>query len=178
MASKSVVIFGLSGNPFHLGHLFIASYLIDRFDEVIVVPCFKHVFNKDLIDFNRRHTMCHIALDPIMSERGKISVSGVERDLGGKSISSRTVEYFKNFSPNSDFSFAVGKDAYADFDKWEGRDKLVSMAEPFIVDKDDLFPNIHSTYIRDLLKEGRDDIAMKYLPKKVFEYINENKLYR
>ena len=162
---------------FSLHHLFITTYLADRFDEVIVVPCYKHPFNKELIEFSHRHKMCHLALSSLFSIFS-VTVSGVERDLGGKSITARTVEYFKNFSPTADLSFAVGKDAFADFDKWEGREKLLSLAEPFIVDKDSLFPNIHSTYIRELLKEGRDDIAMKYLPREVYKYINENKLYR
>jgi nicotinate-nucleotide adenylyltransferase len=169
--AKTHCLFGLSANPPHLNHLFIATYLTDRFDTVTIVPCFKHAFNKNLIEFNHRYNMCQLAFK-------NFHVSRVEEILGGKSITARTVEYLKNFEPVSDFYFAVGKDAFKDFDKWEAKVKLLSMAKPFVVDEVDIFPGFHSTQIRNDIKDGYPEVAQKYLPKKVFEYIMENKLYK
>ena len=101
----------------------------------------------------------------------------VEQTLGGLSTTARTVGFYKNFHPVEELYFAVGRDAYLDFDKWKDKDKLLSMAKPFVVDDINIFPSIHSTQIRNDIKAGYPEVAQRYLPRKVFEYIIENKLY-
>lgn len=166
-------MYGLSANPPHLAHVFIATYLADRFDHVIIVPCFKHAFEKNLVDFEHRFAMCIKAFKNL-----PVDISPVEKMLGGKSITARTIEYYKNLDPVSDWHFALGKDAYNDFNKWEGKEKLPSLAKPFIVDEVDLFPLFHSIQIRNDIKDGYPEHASQYLPKKVYEYIVENNLYK
>jgi nicotinate (nicotinamide) nucleotide adenylyltransferase len=174
METKKLAVFGLSANPPHYGHIFIKEYLCSIFDKVVVVPCYQHVFNKQLISYEHRFAMTNLA---IKSLPPSIYVSDVEKQIGGESIMANTIEWLKKFHCDHEFYFALGKDAYRDLDKWKERDKLLSLAKPFIVDSaPKLFPNIHSTEIRAYLRDGFV-LAKQYLPPLVYQYIIDNKLY-
>src|SRR6478735_3989939 len=88
---RRVAIFGGSFNPPHVAHVLAVVYALSTapIDEVLVVPVFHHPFSKELASFDERLAMCELALGWIP----RVVVSSVERDLGGSSLTLRTVEH-------------------------------------------------------------------------------------
>ncbi len=183
----TVVLFGGSFNPVHMGHVFTACYLahLGMFDEVLVVPVFKHPYNKSLVEYHHRHEMCRLA----MSWIPKVTISDVEKYLSDISeepnYTIKTVTYLKKIHPDWDIYFAVGSDNY-NVSEWHGGEELLDLAEPFVIgraghpDKNNIaiLPQISSTEIRKSLVENRySGMAMSFLPEGVLEYINKNGLY-
>ena len=90
--SARVAIFGGSFNPPHVAHVLAVTYVLatEDLDEILVVPCFRHPFAKELAPFEDRFAMCELA----MAWLPKVTVSRVEQELGGESRTLRTVEHF------------------------------------------------------------------------------------
>lgn len=188
----TVVLFGGSFNPVHMGHVFTACYLahLGMFDEVLVVPVFKHPYNKNLIEYHHRHEMCRLA----MSWIPKVTISDVEQYLFDKASWSATVEpnytvqtvsYLKAVHPDWNIYFAVGSDN-SRVSEWHGSERLLQLATPFVIgraghpDKNDIaiLPQISSTEIRKSLAENKHGtIAKAFLPEGVLDYIKKNGLY-
>jgi cytidyltransferase-like protein len=160
-------IFGGSFDPPTISHLFVINYLANKFDQVIIVPCFKHVFGKNLTEYHHRHRMLSFmikpwsymdryqqehSLDSPPPDMTEVFISSIEENLGGESIMARTIEEIRGYKFVGDLYFALGEDAYKDLDKWCEVDKLHSLATPYVL-RTELFPNIHSTQIRAMLKK-------------------------
>ncbi|KAK3289873.1 hypothetical protein CYMTET_2709 [Cymbomonas tetramitiformis] len=81
--SRRIVIFGTSANPptFLQGHTGIVRYLARNFDEVWVLPVYKHIFSSKshLLSFEHRVNMCKLSFDA--EELG--STSWLQRILEG-----------------------------------------------------------------------------------------------
>ena len=62
-----VGLFGGSFNPIHNGHLNIIKNILERdvVDEIWVIPCAEHAFNKDLIDAEHRVKMIGLAISDL-----------------------------------------------------------------------------------------------------------------
>ncbi len=58
-----VAVFGGSFNPPHVAHQFVALYVLETagVDELWLVPCAKHTFEKLLAPFSHRLRMCELA---------------------------------------------------------------------------------------------------------------------
>ena len=94
----SVALYGLSANPptGQGGHATIVSHLRDRFDEVWVLPVYRHIFDSkanNLAPYEHRKKMCELAFFGAAgggeastgtgagAARGKVLVLDVEREV-------------------------------------------------------------------------------------------------
>ena len=125
---KRVAIFGGSFNPPHVAHVLAAVYALSTapIDEVLVAPVFRHPFSKSLLDFEHRFAMCQLALGWVP----RVTVSAVERDLGGESLTLRLVEHLARAHPAWDLRLLIGADVLADLPKWHRFDRIASLAPP------------------------------------------------
>ena len=88
--AKRVGLFGLSANPptgcmlTHpiIGHSGIINALSSLFDEVWVLPVYKHIYSSKnhLISYEHRLNMCHLAFKKGIN-KDSIKISTAERDL-------------------------------------------------------------------------------------------------
>ena len=183
---KQVALFGGSFDPPHMGHIFIVCYLaLQNFDEILVLPSFKHPEGKNLSPFVHRLEMTKLAMDWIPS----VTVSDFERKIATNDKFNYTVDTVnKLLAEHADWRLhlVVGSDI-SDFSRWERGDELISKATPFIVGRAPatpgvhpiLLPNISSTEIRaSLKKQLNHHIAKAYLPPNVLHYAETHNLYQ
>lgn len=182
----NVAIYGGSFDPPHLGHVMVVSHLLlndPSIDEVIIVPCFQQA-GKNLAPFDHRHAMCKLAFGWLP----RISVSWVEKDMGGESITLRTMRQLKKSHPEWNLRFVMGTDLLDSCKTWEGWDELEKIAPPMAIgragiaplkpgDPTPIAPLVSSSIIRKALTARDYRAAERYLPKQVLRYIEEKGLY-
>jgi nicotinate-nucleotide adenylyltransferase len=207
----SVAILGGAYNPVHLGHVAIAEFLLNyssRFDMVFMLPCYKHMYDKQLAPAKDRLEMCRLATKH--DRRIRIFDYEIKNKLGGETYHLVKQLMAEDFAKNKfEFTFVIGGDNAATFDKWVNYQDLEKMI-PFIViprqgvtlkDMGSWYlkpphtflypetpiPNISSTNVRDNLKilfsrSVASGMAYNFVEKQlnpeVFEYIKKNKLYK
>src|SRR5512146_215517 len=99
-----VALFGGSFNPPHVGHQLLALYVLETepVDELWLVPCWRHPFEKELAPFEHRLRMTEAAA-AALGPRAR--VSDVEARLGGdKSRTLLTVRALQASHPDVEFS--------------------------------------------------------------------------
>jgi nicotinate-nucleotide adenylyltransferase len=169
-----IAIYGGSFNPIHNGHILtIAQLLLRGFDKVIVVPCYKHPFNKEFVNYDHRFNMCSMSLTIFNSE--KVIVSDIESNLISPSYTSNTVKELYEFNKGSSLNTIFGADIKDTIDSFKGVEIIKELAPPIFVDR---IMDISSTRIRDYLKHSR---SMFYkhdlIPESVYKYISQHNLY-
>jgi nicotinate-nucleotide adenylyltransferase len=181
---KSIAIYGGSFDPPHLGHVMVPSHLLlndPSIDQIVIIPCF-HQVGKNLKPFSDRLQMCEDAFGWLP----RVSVSPIERDLGGESITVRTVKALKEHNPDWRVSFVIGSDLMDKAPYWRGWNELILEATPIIIGRagiptstgpTPIAPAVSSTIVRESLKYGNYCEAERYLPKKVLQYIQQTGLY-
>lgn len=182
---RSVAFFGGSFNPPHVSHVLAAVYALSvaPIDEVLVVPVFRHPFAKELAPFEDRLEMCRLALGWIP----RVRVSEVERDLGGESLTLRTLEHLSAAHPDLALRLLVGADVLADLPKWHRFDRIAEIAPPIVLGRagvnrsdapEPLLPKISSTEVREALARGDAAAVRALVPASVLDYVAKNNLYR
>src|SRR3989338_4780717 len=103
-----IAVLGGSFNPPHYGHLMVASEVLKRgFDEVWLMPCFKHAEEKPEIPAKHRLAMARIAVKTLKNKR--IKASGLEiRFLRKKNYTADTAWFLKKRFPRHEFSWIFG----------------------------------------------------------------------
>lgn len=176
MAIVQVGLFGGSFNPPHLGHQAIARYVLEekKVDEVWVVPCFKHPFDKKLVSFKHRFNMCELGFSALGEG---VSCLDIEKKLGGKSVTFRTVSHLKQKYPHR-FYLVVGEDVAQEAKEWQNYEELQKQIEWLIIPRGAAspIPNISATEIREVLSQRKN--RGNYLDKNVIEYIEKHGLYK
>jgi nicotinate-nucleotide adenylyltransferase len=126
-----IALFGGSFNPPHIGHQLAALYVLETagVDELWLVPCFKHPFEKALEPFEDRLAMCRLAADALGP---RARVTDVERELGEQSRTLRTVRALQARHPEHRFELVIGADLVAETATWYGAQELRATV-PFIV---------------------------------------------
>lgn len=179
-----IALFGGSFDPPTLGHLMVLAHLSlnePTIDEIWVIPCFLQN-GKNLTSFEHRFAMSERCFGIL----NKVRVSTIERDLGGESLTYRTVQTFHAQFPSHRFRFVIGSDLRDKLPTWEGGDIIERLAPPLVVgragmpDSDNptpICPLISSTIVRQALNDGRYSDAERYLTRNVLGYIKEKNLY-
>lgn len=182
---RTVAFFGGSFNPPHVSHVLAAVYALSvaPIDEVLVVPVFRHPFAKELAPFEDRLEMCRLALGWIP----RVRVSEVERDLGGESLTLRTLEHLAAAHPDVALRLLVGADVLADLPKWHRFDRISEIAPPIVLGRggvnradapEPLLPKISSTEVREALAQGDPGAVRALVPAAVLDYVAKHNLYR
>jgi nicotinate-nucleotide adenylyltransferase len=198
-----VAVFGGSFNPPHVAHVLAVVYALEvaPIDEVLIVPVYQHPFSKELAPFEDRLAMCQAAMGWIPGA----SISNVEQQLGGDSLTLRTLTHLSQEHPDWVLRLLVGADVLADLPKWHRFDKIAEIAPPIVLGRagvpadrgragamglhaasspaamrapEPILPRVSSTEIRDALRRGDVEAVRPLLPARVLAYIQEHGLYR
>ncbi len=189
-----IAILGGAFDPPHLGHLLLAQQTLDfaNIDEVWLMPCFSHPFNKKVTSGETRLELCKLAVKDFNNK--KIRVCDFEIRLKKKSFTIETVTTLKKTFKAERFYWLIGSDNLKDFKKWKDWKNLVSEVKFFVFPRID-FPvkklptgfkmvntkrpiasNLSSYIIRERLKKG---LSIKGLVTEgVEKEIIENKMYK
>lgn len=189
-------IFGGSFNPPHKMHKNIAKYLIEEHyvDKVIFVPTgSKYKYKDNLLPDEIRLKMLEIMLE----DEDHMEVSSYE--LKDEVIYTYdTLKHFKEENPIDEIYFICGTDNLTYVDKWKNGAYLLQNQKFLVINRktdniDEILTRfkaykhnfiianlkedeISSTIIREGLANEDKDV-IKYLDKKVYDYIKENKMY-
>ena len=178
-------IFGGAFDPPHIAHTLSCLYAIETSDieQIWVMPCFKHPFEKNLSDFPLRIMMCTIAMRPL---KDNVIVSEEEAELGDISYTIDTIRALIDRYPEHIFSLIIGSDILLETDTWKEFDhieRLVNIVEiprPLKNAPNNhhtfYMPDISSTMIRNDIRAGKDVSA--FLSRGVYDFIKKHKLYQ
>jgi nicotinate-nucleotide adenylyltransferase len=198
-----VAIFGGSFNPPHVGHVLGVIYVLSMapVDEVLIVPVYQHPFAKHLTPFAERMEMCRLALGWLP----RVSLSAIEEELGGESLTLRTLEHLAATHPDWSLRLLVGADVLGDLPKWHRWDRISALAPPLVLSRngvtmgsapiqareadiawvgaagegapDPVLPRVSSTEIRDALMAGDIEAVRGLVPAPVLDHIVARGLY-
>lgn len=196
-----IAILGGSFDPPHNGHVAIANRLLKllNFDQVWLMPCYQHPFNKNLSAPNIRFEMTKFL------ENALVKVSDLEIKKKTISYSIDALKFLAKTRPQDNFSWIIGTDQVGSFTKWKKWQEIIDnfqliivprteyekaekqlqniktkVSHPeniFLIDRKN-FPPIYisSRLIRKKIKEGKS--ISNFVPKNVEKYIIQGKLYR
>jgi nicotinate-nucleotide adenylyltransferase len=185
--SRKVGIFGGSFNPPHVGHVLATALVLatQEVDLVLVVPTYKHPFAKALAPFDDRVTMCRLALGWLP----RVEVSRVEEELGGESLTLRTLEHLRDQHPDWSMRLVMGSDTFAESSKWFRFDVVAALAPPIVLGRAGapnagdgpapavLLPAISSTDVRARIAAGELRELEPLVPHDVLEHVRRRGLY-
>jgi nicotinate-nucleotide adenylyltransferase len=189
---KTIGLFGGSFDPIHIGHLVTTRFVYEQrnLDKIIFMPCNISPLkpSNSLLNPEHRIKMLQLALDPFPF----FEVSDYEILKGNTSYTIDTLLELKKTYEN--IELIIGYDNLLIFDKWHEPDKILDIAKlivmkrktdidsesinkymdlAYVIDTPSI--EISATDIRNRIQKGR---SIDYLvPRKVNEYIQENKLY-
>ena len=187
--TKKIGCLGLSANPPHLGHLKAARLILHKklVDEVWLIPCFRHAFDKNLVSSKHRWRMTQLL------EQNNIKAKDIELRREGKSYAIDTIRTLRKKYPQCKFFWIIGSDIIrsGEYKKWKDWEKLKKLAALIVVHRPG-FPvgkqafgrkivpgikrKISSTEIRKRIKEGSSIDGLVPVPVK--KYIQKHNLYR
>lgn len=181
-----------SFNPIHVGHLIIASHVLNETDLqkiwFVLSPQnpFKHSATL-LNEFDRLHLV-----QKAVEGDDRLRASDIEFSLPKPSYTSHTLAYLKEKYPAYAFSIIMGSDSFQNLGKWKNAEAIVSHY-PILVYERPGFPventigaavqvmqapllEISATHIREAVQQGK---SIKYLvPESVEKEILANRFYK
>lgn len=179
-----VACLGTSANPPHLGHLRLSRQLLKNklVDEVWVIPCRKHSFDKPLLPWKHRWKMVKL-----MEEPG-IRACDIEKNIPGKNYTIKTVRFLRRRYPTYKFYWIIGTDIVKteDYKKWKNWPELKKKIKFLVVSRSgykikkpkdkcfSLLKNIQGSYISSTLIRRRlkENLPIEHLvPKKIANYL-------
>jgi nicotinate-nucleotide adenylyltransferase len=197
----NIAILGGSFDPPHRGHVAIANKLLrlKYFDEIWLMPCFKHPFNKALSSPNKRFEMTKYL------ENEQIKICDLEIKNKTISYTIDTLGKLSNDYPKHQFSWIIGTDQINNLTKWKNWKEIINKFRLFIIPRgrfnkarseleniviqikkpenvvlinDHNFPPVYisSTLVRKKIKDNKP--ISNLVPKKVETYIIQNNLYK
>jgi len=173
---KRIALFGGSFDPPHIGHTEICKWIFAKglADEVWVIPCFVHPFEKKLSPFEDRYSMCRLALNKLSLT---IDILNVEKELGGVSHTLRTIKHLQTKYPEHRFMLVTGGDVRAQTEEWHNFSEIRELVNVIHIPRgdDSPIPNISSTTIREKIK-GRESL-IDFVEDEVAVYIITKNLY-
>jgi nicotinate-nucleotide adenylyltransferase len=181
-----VALFGGSFNPSHVAHQLVALYVLETapVDGLWFVPAHEHAFGKPLAPFEDRLAMCALAAAALGP---RVRVSDVERAIGGRSLTLRTVRRLAEMHPEHQFSLVIGSDLLGDVASWYGGDELARTVPFIVVGRPGArpaegaapaitMPDVSSTAVRAALAAGKSVEGL--VPRAVLDYIHRKGLYK
>ena len=177
---------GLLGGTFdppHLGHLGVAEAALSSpdVDEVWLVPCLRHRFGKQPVDFKIRIEMCRLLVDG----RAGMRVSEMEANIDKPGQTLALVRAFLERYPEHEYRLVAGADIYHQRHQWYRYDEIARLAPPLYVARRGVEPidepalpapvEISSSDVRAALLAGSRVIPA--IPKDILDYIDRHQLY-
>ncbi len=179
-----MAIFGGSFNPPHAGHVLATAWVLasEEVDRVLVVPAFRHPFAKELAPYEDRARMCELGLGWLP----RVTVSRVEQELGGESLTLRTLEHLAAQHPSWRMRLVMGADLVLEADKWFRFDRVRELAPPIVLGRVGfeasgapaaVVPGISSSDIRARVAASDWATLEALVPRAVLAYLREHRLY-
>jgi nicotinate-nucleotide adenylyltransferase len=192
-AGKNIGLFFGSFNPIHIGHLIIASHMIEfaALDQVWLVVS-PHNPLKPRQSLARDHDRLHL-VQLAIEDDPRLQACNIEFGLPKPSYTVDTLAYMRERWPLHQFHLIMGGDNLATLDKWKNYEVLLRDFKILVYRRPgmgttpwDTHPNIRfadaplldlsATFIRQGLKAGR---SMRYLlPERVFQYLESSTMYK
>ncbi len=181
-----------SFNPIHIGHLIIASHIVNNaeVDEVWFVVSPQNPLKKSssLLNEQHRYSLVKIAIE----DDKKLKASNVEFSMPKPSYTIDTLIYLSEKFKQHHFTLIIGSDSYLNFEKWKNYKQIILNYNIFVYPrpsyqiKDNLQPTvkiieaplieISSTQIRKNIKTNK---SIRYLvTEKVLEEIELKGYYK
>lgn len=181
---RNIGIFGGKFDPPHIGHQMTVFLALEKFsmDKVLVIPSYSHPFGYKTSGYDLRFRMAEDMVLP-WKNTGKVKVSGIEKEMGTETVYTvDVIKLLKERSPHDLFTLFIGEDNWKQRDKWKDFEIIEELCHDIIVvgrgkgDFDLSLPDISSTEIREMIKDGKDPSNL--LPKGIWQFVKERKLYR
>lgn len=181
-----------SFNPIHIGHLIIASHIIEytNINEVWFVVSPQNPLKSpiELLDENNRLQLVKIAIE----SDDRFKLCDVEFHLSKPSYTIHTLNYLSQQYSQYTFSVIMGSDTYVDLPKWKNFQQLIKEYQIIVYPRKDivlnepLFENttianapildISSTYVRQNVQQNKN---IRYIvPDKVIQEIEKQGYYK
>lgn len=190
-------ILGGSFDPPHLCHQLLAMSMLalEPIDQLWIMPCADHPFQKSLRSFEHRFAMCTRAFSRFNSS---VQVVALENSLPSPNFTVNTLKAIKSIYPDCELFLAMGSDIISEIPKWYQPAQLAVLSKTIIFLRDGfsipelpeelkdarihrgiVLPDLRSTYVRGHLKKnGEHSADSLLLDEKVLQYIKNNNLYR
>lgn len=188
---KTGLYFG-SFNPVHMGHMAIASYMVEysEIDELwfVVSPQNPLKEKKSLLEDHHRLEMVRLAI----GDDDRFRASDIEFRLPTPSYTIDTLAHLEEKFPGRDFQLVMGADGLRTFHKWKHADLITRRYHRLIYPRPGVSeesalaaPNatlvnaplieISSSLIRKAVKEGRE--VRHLVPAPAYRYMREMHFY-
>ena len=195
IVKDKIVLVGGTFNPPHLAHTKLACKVKSALDadRLIMIP------NNHFPVKGNCVLACaedRLRLVELSAEGHNIEVSGIEVDKKEVSYAYNTIKYFKERYLEDEIFFVVGSDCVSRLHTWYNIDEILDICTFVVVQRvghslENIpkeyssrvkvlyldIPDISSTKVRNLIKEG-NEMYSYYLDPKVYEYIDSHGLYR
>ena len=199
---KNIGILGGTFNPIHNGHLYIASEAMEelKLSEVLFIPAGNPPHKKDsaILEASIRGEMTKAA---IKDYKG-FTYCDYEINKKSYSYTYETLQYLNNNYTNTKFHFIVGADSLLNLHEWKNVPEILKLAQlvvfmrpgASIKELKEVKKNTEENYSteikflellqmdissRDIRKRIQENRNYQFLlPKEVFNYIEDNNLYR
>lgn len=197
-----IAILGGSFDPPHFGHILVAEQ-VKKFlnlDQIWLMPCYKHPFNKKLSSPKHRFLMTK------KLENTDIKISDFEIKKKTISFTFDTLNLLTKKKSQDEFYWIIGSEQLENFQKWQNWQKIIENfnliifpreialkklelevrkylklrnipKNIFILNSNKLkLSKVSSTKVRNAVKDNHS--IKNFVPKEVEEYIVKNKLYK
>ncbi len=201
---RKIGIYGGTFSPPHNGHLHAANVFLKEIelDRLLIIP--DYIPPHKEIECNNptaRLEMTKLAFSSLPEYEKKVFVDDYEITSGGKSYTADTLQHF--FSSDIELYFLCGTDMFLTIDSWYHPEIICKLSNIVLMRRENDPENVSKIYsyikflqdkygakvimlkspavdissseIRDYIINGRD--ISHLIPKKVEDYIKENKLY-
>lgn len=189
---ETVGILGGSFNPVHIGHMMLASYLVQYtpLDSVWMTLSPRNPLKQSdaLIPDVQRLAMLELAT----KNADGIGICDIELSMPRPSYTINTLDLLKRRYPQKEFRLVIGSDNWLIFEQWHDYERILSdygvMVYPrpgypvsnIYVDGMEVVNapvfNVSSTFVRNAIAKGKD--MNFFLPHGVYKYILAKKLYQ
>jgi len=193
----NIAILGGAFDPITNGHVKIVEVVLNSncADEVWIMPCYRHKYNKQMVTANDRLNMCKLAVG--LNTRIKVSSFEIRYRFTGE-----VYNMFKflqsKLSRLGTYSFIIGTDNANTIDQWFNYQELLTIVRfivvsrqgeiqdpkvdwylkrPHIYLQSNDIPEISSTQIRNAIKSHDDVFVRKNVNPEVLDYVHKNKFY-
>lgn len=189
---ETVGILGGSFNPVHIGHMMLASYLVQwgYVDSIWLTLSPRNPLKEpgELLPDMKRLTMLSIAAKGAPG----IEICDIELSMPRPSYTISTLDVLRDRNPDTRFKLVIGSDNWRIFDQWRDAQRILDEYGVIVYPRpgypvtdehvagleivDAPMAHVSSSFVRDAIARGRN---MNYfLAAGVYKYIIDNKLYQ
>ncbi len=204
-----VGIIGGAFDPVTKGHIELANFALLKggFDEIWLMPCYKHMYDKSMASAEHRLAMCNLAVQ----QYPRITVSSYEIDnkitFPTYGVILSLLNDKSDWTNHYSYRLVIGLDNANNFEKWGDWEDLKDLinftviarkgvnrdvtktwyltGEHCYLAEDNEIPNAASSTVRELFKHsfecgdyGCYEDLLEQIPYSVYNYIIKHKLYK